>query len=87
VVVSSSDQRIGAWKIHTIAGLDSLQALSLAMHFARGYLPDEAQRHNGKIYWLTEDLDTIFDQRDRTIHKDCSSLLHRSDRYRRSLCR
>jgi len=37
------------------------------MHFARGYLPDEAQRHNGKIYWLTEDLDTIFDQRESVL--------------------
>lgn len=68
---------LGSEKIHAIAGLDSLQALSLALHFARGYLPDEAQRHHGKIYWLTEDLDTIFDQREsvRILSEMCDEAI------------
>ncbi len=68
---------LGREKIHAIAGLDSLQALLLAMRFVRESLPNEAQRHDGKIYWHTEDLDTIFDQREsvRILSEMCDEAI------------
>jgi len=52
---------LGSGEIRPIAGEDSLQALLLALRFARDHLQAEAERLGGRVYWITEDLDAVFD--------------------------
>ncbi len=52
----------GGTKFQAIAGEDSLQCLLLALKYAKKILPEYAKEQGGQIYWLTEDMDSIFDQ-------------------------
>jgi hypothetical protein len=54
---------LGSQEVRPIAGSDSLQALLLALRFVREHLPTEAARVGGRVYWLSEDMDAIFDDR------------------------
>jgi hypothetical protein len=51
-------------KLYTVAGEDSLQALVLALDFARKMLPHLAAQEGGKLIWLSDDLDLISPERD-----------------------
>lgn len=57
---------LGPSKVRGIAGEDALQALLLALKFARDYLPEQAERAGGRVFWLTDDFDAVFDER-RTV--------------------
>jgi len=46
----------------TIAGEDALQSLLLALLYAKKMLSDFAKETGGVIYWLAEEMDSIFDQ-------------------------
>jgi len=65
---------LGSEEIKPIAGYDSLQALLLALRFVRDYLPAEAARAGGRVYWITDDMDTIFDDR-LSIERQTSQFL------------
>jgi hypothetical protein len=53
---------LGPDKVTPFGGLDSLQALLLAVRFVRDFLPAEAARIGARVYWTSEALDAIFDQ-------------------------
>ena len=55
-------------KVYSIAGEDSLQALVLALDFARRMLPHYAQKAGGTIEWVSKDLDVISPQRELVEH-------------------
>jgi hypothetical protein len=53
---------LGARRLDTIAGEDALQSLLLALQFSKRMLPEYAKKTGGHIYWLSEEMDSIFDQ-------------------------
>lgn len=55
---------LGDNKYQAIAGEDSLQCLLLALQYAKKMLPEYAKGEGGRVYWLTEDMDSIFDQQE-----------------------
>lgn len=49
-------------QLRCAAGLDALQALLLSLQHVRDLVADQAEREGGKAYWLTDDMDVVFDQ-------------------------
>jgi hypothetical protein len=45
---------LGARRLETVPGEDSLQALTLAMEYVTRVLPAEAERSGGRLDWLNE---------------------------------
>jgi hypothetical protein len=53
---------LGITRFKVIAGEDSLQSLLLALQLSKKILPKYAKEEGGSIYWLAEEMDSIFDQ-------------------------
>jgi hypothetical protein len=53
---------LGNTKFRLSAGEDALQSLLLALQFAKNILPEYAKKEGGHIYWLSKEMDSIFDQ-------------------------
>jgi len=46
-------------RVYSIGGVDSLQAILLALGFARSLLPELAESGGGRVYWEEGDLDCL----------------------------